>query len=73
MKKVLIIQAGFFPAKNYGGPPVSIKNLCLALDGLFDFYIVTQNKELHEKEPLLANNNIWHYMWNINVKYLNAK
>ncbi|EGC69453.1 glycosyltransferase, group 1 family protein [Enterococcus casseliflavus ATCC 12755] len=73
MKKVLIIQADFFPAKNYGGPPVSIKNLCLALDGLFDFYIVTQNKELHEKEPLLANNNIWHYMWNINVKYLNAK
>ncbi|MDN6731339.1 MAG: glycosyl transferase family 1, partial [Atopostipes suicloacalis] len=45
-EKILIFTAGYFPAEKYGGPPVSIKNMCIALQDKFDFYIVCKNTDL---------------------------
>lgn len=72
MKKVLIVQPGFFPAKNYGGPPVSVRNLCFSLSESFEFYIMTQNRELHKKEPLISENKKWYSFENTKVRYLNS-
>lgn len=36
--KVLIITEGYFPGNNYGGPPVSINNLCRLLKDKADFF-----------------------------------
>jgi hypothetical protein len=44
---------GFFPAKKFGGPAVSIYNLCKLLKGKYDFYIITANHDLDSKEPLV--------------------
>ena len=52
MKKVLIVTPGYLPAKNYGGPVVSIKNLTDALGDEIEFYILTSNHELKQKEAI---------------------
>lgn len=46
--KVLIIMDGYLPGKKYGGPPISVDNLCSLLDD--DFYIVTRDHDLFETE-----------------------
>lgn len=52
MKRVLIVTPGFYPAKTYGGPVVSIKNLTDALGGEIDFYILTSNHELKQSDAI---------------------
>ena len=42
--KVLIITEGYFPGNNYGGPPVSINNLCRLLKDKADFFIITNDQ-----------------------------
>ena len=42
MKKRLLIMASlFYPQKNGGGPPVSIKNLVDSIYDEFDIYIIS--------------------------------
>ncbi|GMG65981.1 glycosyltransferase [Tetragenococcus halophilus] len=45
-EKIIIFTAGYFPAEKYGGPPVSIKNMCASLRDTFDFYIICRNTDL---------------------------
>lgn len=52
MKKVLIVTPGYYPAKTYGGPVVSIKNLTDALGDEIEFYILTSNHELKQDEAI---------------------
>lgn len=52
MKRVLIVTPGYYPAKTYGGPVVSIKNLTDALGDEIEFYILTSNHELKQKEAM---------------------
>ena len=47
--KVLIITEGYFPGNNYGGPPVSINNLCRLLKDKADFYIITKDHDFKDK------------------------
>lgn len=50
--KVLIFSAGFFPGKKYGGPPVSVYNLCsLFYNSNMDFYVIALNHDLGDKKP----------------------
>ena len=55
MKKnrILIITEGFFPGKNYGGPPVSVNNFCSLMEG-FECFIVTRDHDLGEKSDIKA-------------------
>ncbi|MFA7708099.1 MAG: hypothetical protein WCX73_04055, partial [Candidatus Pacearchaeota archaeon] len=44
MKKVLVILlAHYFPAKNFGGPAVSIYNLVNRISGYYSIYLITNN------------------------------
>lgn len=42
--KILIVMAGFFPGKKYGGPPVSVDNFC-SLMAEDECYIITHNHD----------------------------
>lgn len=68
--KILIILGGFFPAQTYGGPTVSINNLCSLLGDIFDFYILTSDHELHDSKRLQDINDGWNDRSNCKVKYL---
>lgn len=50
--KVLIVYNGYLPAKNYGGPVVSIANLVDLCGDSADFYIFTLNHDLNDKKTL---------------------
>ena len=48
--KVLIITEGYFPGNNYGGPPVSINNLCRLLKDKADFFIITKDHDFKNRK-----------------------
>lgn len=72
MKKILIIMAGFFPGKNYGGPPVSIDNFCSMMDE-YKVYIVTTDHDLGDKERYRDIFHGWNDRGNCKVIYLADK
>ena len=49
----------FYPQKNSGGPPISIKNLVDSIYNDFDIYIISKNHEINEKEALPNIKNGW--------------
>lgn len=68
--KILIIMAGFFPGKKYGGPPVSADNFCSLLNDE-ECYIVTSNHDMNETIPYKnIESNIWIDRGNCKIKYL---
>lgn len=70
LMKILIVMAGFFPGKKYGGPPVSVDNFC-SLMNEYECYIVTKN---HDKGSSQAYEGIKSNSWikrdNCHVQYL---
>lgn len=71
--KILIATPGYFPAKTYGGPPVSIKNFCDLLHSDIEMYIVTSNHE-HGSDTVLENiTDGWQKVGNAQVLYLAEK
>lgn len=72
-KRVLITVIGYYPAKEYGGPPVSVQNLCDSLHNEIDFYIVTSNHERGRKEKLPEITEGWQKVGNAHVIYLAEK
>ena len=70
MKKVLIIMGGFFPGKNYGGPPVSVDNICSLLKPEYDFYIITKDHDLGSSERYDSISEGWNDRGNCKVLYL---
>ena len=73
MKKILISVNGFFPATRYGGPPVSVNNLCNLLHDKAQFYIVTRNHDKNSKAPLETTNGEWTKYNHANILYLPDK
>lgn len=70
---ILILAEGYFPAQNYGGPPVSIKNFCELLKEDFNFYIVTKDNDLNEQERLNGIDEGWNSRFEAQVLYLSKK
>lgn len=70
MRKVLIANGGYYPAKNYGGPVVSIDNICSLLKDEFTFYIICSDHELGETIKLEGISDGWTERSNCYVKYL---
>lgn len=70
-KKLLIFIDWFVPAYKAGGPISSVRNLCSALEDIYEIYVVTSNKDLGETEPLEnIVSNQWIEMSNFKVIYL---
>lgn len=72
-KKILILAEGYFPAQNYGGPPVSILNFCNLLKDKYNFYIVTRDNDINENERLEGITEGWNNRKEAQVMYLNGK
>lgn len=71
--KILIIMGGFFPGKNFGGPPVSVNNFCTLMNE-DKCYIVTKNHDYRDYKPYEdINTNIWNKRDNCYVKYLSEE
>lgn len=68
--KVLIITDGFFPGKNYGGPPVSVDNFCSLMDQ-YECYIITKNHDKDDRTPYSGIHDGWNDRGNCKVCYLN--
>lgn len=69
-KKILISIGGYLPAKKFGGPVVSINNICSLLKNDFDFYIVTKNHDLNSKKKLEGITDGWNERDNSKVQYI---
>jgi len=67
--KILMIMAGFFPGKKYGGPPVSVDNFCTLMSDC-ECYIVTTNHDLGENSTYKNIHSGWNDRGNCKVCYL---
>lgn len=71
--RILIAAQGYFPAKTYGGPPVSIQNFCDLLHNDLNVYIVTADHEHGSTERLEGIKAGWQSVGNAKVLYLSEK
>lgn len=69
-KKILIVTDGYLPAQNYGGPLVSIDNLCSLLKDEIHFDIVTTEHEMNCTKRMEEINDGWNKRNNAEVLYL---
>ncbi len=67
---ILIVAGGFFPAKNYGGPVISIDNLCSLLHEDISFYIIASDHENGDTKRLIGISHGWNNRSNSKVIYL---
>lgn len=71
--KILIVTRGYFPAKTYGGPPVSIQNITYYLSKYFQFFVLCSDHELYDNRRLDSISEGWNKHANSDVMYLNDK
>jgi len=67
--RVIIANGGFLPAKTYGGPVVSIDNLCSFLHEDIDFFVICTNHELGVNQRLDHILDGWNDRGNCKVRY----
>ena len=70
MKNILVVLSGFFPAKTYGGPPVSIDNLCSLLCNQYNFWVICSDHEMQSDKRLEGITEGWNLRSNCKVKYI---
>ena len=66
--RIMIVGGGFLPAKNYGGPVVSIENLVNLVDTV-EFYIVTRDHDWKDNKKLKGISDGWN-LFNSHTKVL---
>lgn len=67
--KVLVANGGFYPAKKYGGPVVSVDNLCTLLKEEIEFYILCVDHDMGETSRLEGIKAGWNIRNNCKVQY----
>lgn len=71
--RILVVTQGYFPAKAYGGPPVSIENFCNLLQKNLEIYIVTADHEYQSSDRLEGILDGWNKVGNAKVLYLSEE
>lgn len=71
--RVLVVAGGFYPAKKYGGPVVSLDNMCSLLHSEAAFYLVARNHDFGYKEPLPGIKDGWNDRENCCIFYLSEE
>ena len=66
--RIMMIGGGFAPAKKYGGPVVSMVNLC-NFDTTSEYYVVARNHDWKNEEKLVGIHSGWN-VFNDNTKVL---
>lgn len=69
--RILIISGGFFPAQKYGGPVVSVNNLCSLFHNHFEMYVIAADHDLGETVRMTGITVGWNIRTNCKVYYLN--
>ena len=59
MSRLLIMASLFWPQKKGGGPPISIMNIVQAIKDKHDIFIISNNHEVGESEPLKGVKSGW--------------
>lgn len=72
MKKVLIYNGYYYPAKNCGGPITSIENIVNACCDEFEFYIICYNHDFNDDAVFDVPTSKWLDVGNAKVMYVNA-
>lgn len=67
--RVLIADGGFLPAQTYGGPVVSINNICSLLHDEIDFFIICTDHELKSRQRMENIEYGWNNRENYKVRY----
>ena len=70
MKKVLIFLGGYLPARHYGGPVTSMKNMIEHLGDDIEFFLVVSNHDLGSSDPLPGISSGWNTVGKAKVLYL---
>ncbi len=68
--RVIVSNGGFLPATTYGGPVVSIDNLCTFLNDEVEFFVICTDHELGSKDRLKNISEGWNDRGNCRVKYM---
>ncbi len=68
-KKVLICMDWYLPGYRSGGPVTSVKNMVAALQGDYDFYVLTTNQDYKDDQPYELPVNSWIQREDCQVKY----
>lgn len=68
--KVIVSNGGYLPATSYGGPVVSIDNLCSFLHEEIEFFVLCTDHELGSNERLKNISEGWNDRGNCKVQYL---
>ena len=71
--RILISATGYFPAKRYGGPPISIRNFCNLVGDKCDCSIITRDHEYQEKMRLEGIEEGWQHYGSCQVLYLRSE
>lgn len=69
-RKLLIVTPGYHPAKNYGGPVISISNIVASFYKEYDISILTSNCEFKDNKRLIQDNSFPIEVNKANVYYL---
>lgn len=69
-KRVLIFNGYFTPAKNYGGPLTSCKNVIKTCSDEFDFFVVSRNHDVGCKDIFPNLHKGWKLVEGAMVKYI---
>lgn len=72
-RKILIFSEYYYPAKNYGGPLTSIRNIVNTCSDEFDFYLVSYNHDFNDPKPFENIANHWNQVDKAKVLYCDDK
>lgn len=69
-KRILVFNGYYVPAKKYGGPLTSCKNVVKTCSDEFEFYIIAQNHDVGSKEVFPNLHQGWKLVEGAMVKYI---
>lgn len=74
MKKIIIITDYYLPGYKAGGPPRTISNLISNLSSIYDFWIITKDRDLGDLNKYDSiNTGVWSRSNNSNIFYVDVK
>ncbi|HHD2965218.1 TPA: hypothetical protein ACOTJ5_002496 [Clostridium perfringens] len=68
--KILILISTFFPARNGGGPVVSLLNFSKALKDVFDIYFISDHHDFGDSKPYSTVKEGWNKTNDYNIYYI---
>lgn len=68
--RILVQAGGFFPAEKYGGPVVSVDNLCTLMEKECEFFLIARDHDLGSEARLNGIGDGWQQRSNCKIIYI---